>query len=192
MPAVRFIPDEFGEATLRRLTREPDERRIPNLWAMSGSLELEVGLTEPLRLNCASPLQHGLEPLLEMAQFSTSGRSSPLSKVLGTAWPGRSSHLYYRWRGEHDAVVQLGLRDSTLGISREDDLVRITVLETDDQPELEDTTCTLSRLEVGALPLQLWQDLDALLRLMGIELEEREAAKWQRLGSDLEVVVGSG
>jgi hypothetical protein len=192
MPAVRFIPDEFGEATLRRLTREPDERRIPNLWAMSGSLELEVGLTEPLRLNCASPLQHGLEPLLEMAQFSTSGRSSPLSKVLGTAWPGRSSHLYYRWRGEHDAVVQLGLRDSTLGISREDDLVRITVLETDDQPELEDTTCTLSRLEVGALPLQLWQDLDALLKLMGIELEEREAAKWQRLGSDLEVVVGSG
>jgi hypothetical protein len=190
MPAVRFIPDEFGEATLRRLTREPDERRIPNLWAMSGSLELEIGLADPLRLNCASPLQHGLEPLLEMAQFVTSGRSSPLSKVLGTAWPGRSSHLYYRWRGEHDAVVQLGLRDSTLGISREDDDVRLTVLETDDQPELEDTFCTLSKLEVGALPGQLWQDLDALLRLMGIELEEREDAKWQRLGSDLETVVG--
>jgi hypothetical protein len=44
------------------------------------------------------------------------------------------------------------------------------------------------KLEAGALPGQLWQDLDALLKLMGIELEEREAAKWQRLGSDLEVV----
>jgi hypothetical protein len=187
MPVVRFIPDEFGEATLRRLTREPNERRIPNLWAMSGSLELEVGLADPLRLNCASPLQHGLEPLLELAQYVTSGRSSPLSKVLGTAWPGRASHLYYRWRGEHDAVVQLGLRDSTLGISREDDGVQLTVLETDDQPELEDTFCTLSRLEVGALPGLLWQDLDALLRLMGIELEDREAAKWKKLGSDLEV-----
>jgi hypothetical protein len=188
MPAVRFIPDEFGESALRRLAREPNQRRIPDLWAMGGSLELEVGLAKPLRLNCASPVQHGLEPLVELAQFVISGRSSPLSKVLGTAWPGRSSHLYYRWRGEHDAVVQLGLRDTTLGISREDDLVRLTVLETDDQPELEDTFCTLSRLEVGALPGQLWQDLDALLRLMGIELEEREEAKWQRLGSDLKVV----
>jgi hypothetical protein len=188
MPAVHFIPDEFGEATLRRLIREPDERRIPNLWAMSGSLELDVGLAARLRLNCASPLQHGLEPLTELAQFVNSGRSSPLSKVLGTAWPGRSSHLYYRWRGEHDAVVQLGLRDSTIGISREENFVRLTVLETDDQPELEDTFCTLSKLEVGALPGQLWQDLDALLILMGIELEEREVAKWQRLGSDLEVV----
>jgi hypothetical protein len=189
MPVVHFIPDEFGESALLRLVREPDERRIPNLWAMSGSLELDVGLAEPLRLNCASPLQHGLEPLLEMAQFATSGRSSPLSKVLGTAWPGRSSHLYYRWRGEHDAVVQLGLRDSTIGVSREDELVRITVLETDDQPELEDTSCTLSRPEVGALPGQLWQDLEALLKLMGIELEEREAAKWKKLGSDLEMVM---
>ena len=190
MPAVRFIPDEFGEATLRRLTREPDECRIPNLWAMSGSLELDIGLAEPLRLNCASPLQHGLEPLTELAQFVTSNRSSPLSKVLGTAWPGRSSHLYYRWRGEHDAVVQLGLRDSTLGISREGDSVRLTVLETDDQPELEDTFCTLSRPEASLLPGQLWQDLDALLKLMGIELEEREAAKWKKLGSDLEAVGG--
>ena len=110
--------------------------------------------------------------------------------MLGTAWPGRSSHLYYRWRGEHDAVVQLGLRDSTLGVSRENDGVRLTVLETDDQPELEDTFCALSKLEVAALPGQLWQDLDALLKLMGIELEEREAVKWQRLGSDLEMVVG--
>ena len=190
MPTVHFIPDEFGEAVLRRLTREPEGRLIPDLWAMSGSLELDVGLAEALRLNCASPLQHGLEPLSELAQFVTSGRSSPLSKVLGTAWPGRSSHLYYRWRGEHDAVVQLGLRYSTVGISREDGLVRITVLETDDQPELEDTFCTLSKLEVAALPGQLWQDLDAILRLMGIELEEREAAKWQRLGSDLELVAG--
>jgi hypothetical protein len=41
------------------------------------------------------------------------------------------------------------------------------------------------KLEVGGLPGQLWQDLDALLRLMGIELE---AVKWQRLGSDLETV----
>ena len=190
MPVVHFIPDEFGESALLRLVREPDERRIPNLWTMGGSLELDLGLAEPLRLNCASPLQHGLEPLLELAQFVTSGRSSPLSKVLGTAWPGRSSHLYYRWRGEHDAVVQLGLRDSTLGVSREDDGVRLTVLETDDQPELEDTFCTLSKSEVAALPLQLWQDLDALLRLMGIELEEREVAKWQRLRSDLEMVNG--
>jgi hypothetical protein len=190
MPSVHFIPDEFGEGALRRLLREPKGRLIPSLWAMSGSLELDVGMAEPLRLHCASPLQHGLEPLTELAQFVTSGRSSPLSKVLGTAWPGRSSHLYYRWRGEHDAVVQLGLRDSTIGVSREDDLVRITVLETDDQPELEDTFCTLSKLEVGALPGQLWRDLDALLRLMGIELEEREHAKWQQLGSDLQTVVG--
>jgi hypothetical protein len=190
MPAVRFIPDEFGEAALRRLTREPSERRIPNLWTMSGSLELEIGLAGPLRLNCASPLQHGLEPLLELAQFVTSGRGSPLSKVLGTAWPGRSSHLYYRWRGEHDAVVQLGLRDTTLGVSREADLVRLTMLETDDQPELEDMVCTLSRPEVGALPGQLWHDLDALLKLMGIELEEREEAKWKKLKSDLEMVEG--
>jgi hypothetical protein len=44
------------------------------------------------------------------------------------------------------------------------------------------------KLEVGGLPGQLWQDLDALLRLMGIELEEREEAKWQRLGTALGVV----
>jgi hypothetical protein len=42
-----------------------------------------------------------------------------------------------------------------------------------------------SKLEVRALLGQPWQDLDALLRLMEIELEE---AKWQRLGSDLEMV----
>jgi hypothetical protein len=36
--------------------------------------------------------------------------------------------------------------------------------------------------------LEAAQDLDALLRLMGIELEEREAAKWERLRSDLEMV----
>ena len=85
-------------------------------------------------------------------------------------------------------MVQLGLRDSTLGVSREDDSVRLTVLETDDQPELEDTFCRLSKPEVAALPVQLWQDLDALLRLMGIELEEREAVKWRRLRGDLETV----
>jgi hypothetical protein len=44
------------------------------------------------------------------------------------------------------------------------------------------------KLEAGALPGQLWQDLDALLKLMGIELEEREEAKWQRLGTALGVV----
>ena len=87
-------------------------------------------------------------------------------------------------------MVQLGLRDSTIGISREGDSVRLTVLETDDQPELEDTFCTLSRPEASLLPGQLWQDLDALLKLMGIELEEREDAKWQRLRSDLEAVAG--
>jgi hypothetical protein len=39
------------------------------------------------------------------------------------------------------------------------------------------------KLEVGGIPGQLWQDLDALLRLMGIELEDREAAKWKKLGA---------
>jgi hypothetical protein len=43
---------------------------------------------------------------------------------------------------------------------------------------------------VGALPGQLRQDLDALLRLIGIELEQCEAVKWKKLGSNLEMIVG--
>ena len=180
------MPDESGERALRVLARGDSERRVPEVWAVRGSLEVDLGLAEPLRLGCESPVTHGLEPLTELAAFVASGRVNLLSKTLGTAWPGRSSHLYYRWRGEYDAVVALGWKDSTLGVNRDGDQVRFTVLETDDQPELEDQSVTLERGLVLSLPGLLWQDLDALLALVGIELEARERTKWERLRPEFE------
>ena len=181
MPSVRYMPDETGERALRLLLRDGTERRVPDLWSVRGSLELDVGFAEALRLGCESPLWYGLEPLSELAAFVASGRVNLLSRCFGTAWPARSSHLYYRWRGEYDAVVLLGQKDSTLGVHRDGDAVRLTVLETDDQPQLEDTSVTLPARDVLALPGLLWDDLDALLSLVGVDLDAKERSKWRRL-----------
>jgi hypothetical protein len=181
MRYVRFIPDDRGEETLRRLARGDVAPRVPELWNVLGALELDVGLSEPLRLTCSNPVRHALEPLCELSNWASSGRVNLLSGVLGTAGLNRSSHLYHRWRGAYEAVVLLGERDSTIGVSRKADVVNITVLETDDQPQLEDQTATLERHEVLSLPAMLWDDLDGLLKLVGVELEARERSRWERL-----------
>jgi hypothetical protein len=179
MPSVRFMPDENGEAMLRHLSRDLSSRKLPELWNVSGELEVEIGAAEPLKLGCVSPLKHALEPLTEMAEFALNGRTSWVSRVLGTAF-GRSSHLYYRWQGEYEAVVTLGFKDSTLGLARGGDAIKLTVLETDDQPQLEDQAFRLTNAELCALPMMLWDDLDALLRLLEIDLEPKERAKWEK------------
>jgi hypothetical protein len=143
-------------------------------------LEVEIGAAEPLKLGCGSPLKHALEPLTELAEYALNGRAPWFSRVLDTAF-GRSNHLYYRWRGEYEGIVTLGFKDSTLGVNREGDAIKLTILETDDQPQLEDQTLTLFAAEMCALPVTLWDDLDALLRLLEIELEPRERAKWEKL-----------
>jgi hypothetical protein len=180
MSSVRFMPDEDGESMLRHLARDTSSRKLPELWNVSGILEVEIGAAEPLKLGCVSPLKHALEPLTEMAEFALNNRTSWVSRVLGTAF-GRSNHLYYRWQGEYEAVVTLGFKDSTLGLARDGDAIKLTILETDDQPELEDQTFRLTNTELCALPVSLWDDLDALLRLLEIELEPRERAKWEKL-----------
>jgi hypothetical protein len=180
MSSVRFMPDEDGESMLRWLARNASSRKLPELWNVSGLLEVEIGAAEPLKLGCLSPLKHALEPLTELAEYALNGRSSWVSRVLGTAF-GRSSHLYYRWQGEYEAVVTLGFKDSTLGVARDNDGIKLTILETDDQPQLEDQTFRLTNFEMCALPVMLWDDLDALLRLLEIDLEPRERAKWEKL-----------
>jgi hypothetical protein len=187
MSSVRFMPDEDGEARLRHLSREAASRKLPELWNVSGVLEVEIGAAEPLRLGCVSPLKHALEPLTEMAEFALHGRTPWVSRVLGTAL-GRSNHLYYRWQGEYEAVVTLGFKDSTLGLARGGDAIKLTVLETDDQPQLEDQTFQLTNAELCALSVVLWDDLDALLRLLGIDLEPKERARWEKLRPTFEAV----
>jgi hypothetical protein len=181
MPSVRFMPSETGEEKLRVLAREPSERHLPELWNLHGTLELDLGFSESLRLTCANPVKHALEPLIELAQWVKTGRGSLLSTVLGTATFGRSNHLYHRWRGAHEAVLLLGLRDSTVGINRQNDEFVVAVLETDDQPQLEDQTAQVSREALLQLPNMLWDDLDALLNMLSIELEPKELLRWQRL-----------
>ncbi|MFN3265315.1 MAG: hypothetical protein ACK41E_00585 [Deinococcales bacterium] len=180
MPSVHFVPSEASEYKLRLLTRGQTEKRVSEVWELSGWLELELGLKAPLRLSCSNPVRHGLEPLLELAQWVKTGRGSFFSRVLGTASLGNSHHLYVRWRGHYDAVLLLGERDSTVGLQKNDDAFHLTVLETDDQPELEDTSTKLTQGELLELPRLLWQDLDALLRLLGVELEDRQLQKWER------------
>jgi hypothetical protein len=102
-------------------------------------------------------------------------------RILGTASLGNSHHLYQRWRGQFDAVLLLGERDSTIGVQKTPEGYRVTVLETDDQPELEDTAVTLPEADLITLPQHLWQDLDALLSLLGVNLEAKERAKWEKL-----------
>jgi hypothetical protein len=187
MSSVRFMPDEHGESRLRQLARDPLTRKLPDLWNVSGLLEIEIGASEPLKLGCQSPLKQALEPLTELAEFGLYGQSSWFSRVLSTAL-GRSNHLYYRWRGEFEAVVTLGFKDSTLGINRTQNGVKLTVLETDDQPQLEDQTFALTNAELCALPVMLWDDLDALLRLLEIDLDAREQSRWQKLRPEWSVM----
>ncbi len=184
MSNVRFMPSQDGEEKLRVLAREPAQRRVPELWNMHGTLQLDLGFAEPLRLTCANPVKHALEPLIELAQWVQTGRSGLFSSVLGTSTFGRANHLYHRWRGAYEAVLLLGLRDSTIGLIKQDQTYAITVLETDDQPQLEDQQVQVSRETLLELPMVLWDDLDALLNMLSIELEPKELVKWQRLRID--------
>ena len=178
---VHFIPSQASEDKLRLLTRVERPWRLSELWAMHGALELEIGLEDPLNLSCSNPIGFGLEPLTELAHWVATGRTAFFSRVLGTNNIGTSNHLYHRWRGQHDAILLLGERDSTIGIQKLERDYRITVLETDDQPHLEDKSVVLSRQTLLELPQLFWDDLDALMRLLGVTLEAREQAKWQRL-----------
>jgi hypothetical protein len=76
--------------------------------------------------------------------------------------------------------VLLGERDSTIGVQKLETGYKVTVLETDDQPELEDTAIELPESALLELPRVLWQDLNALLALLGVKLEEKERAKWEK------------
>lgn len=178
MRHVRFIPSELGEETLRALARGAPGTGDP--WEVHGDLELDIGLAAPLRLTCGNPVRHALEPLCELAHWLASGRSNLLSTVMGTSAFSRSSHLHHRWHSAFDAVLLLGQRDSTIGVSRHADGALVTVLETDDQPELEDKAALLTRSELLSLPAMLWDDLDGLLHLIGIELDAKEQLRWER------------
>jgi hypothetical protein len=181
VPSLHFIPSHASEYKLRLLTRDTLEWRLSNVWDLGGTLELELGLAAPLNLSCTNPIRYGLEPLLELAQWVKTGRSGFFSRVLGTAGLGSGQFLYQRWRGQFDAVLLLGERDSTIGVQKTENGFRVTVLETDDQPELEDTAVLLSETDLLELPRLLWQDLDALLALLGVNLEVKERAKWEKL-----------
>lgn len=181
MAVVHFVPSEASEYKLRLLTREESAWKLPELWEMHGALLLEIGLAAPLNLSCTNPIRFGLEPLTELANWVSTGRGSFFSKVLGTSALGSSNHLYHRWRGQFEAVLLLGERDSTIGIQKLESDYRITVLETDDQPELEDTSTIVSREELLELPRIFWDDLNAMLALLGVNLEAKEQAKWERL-----------
>ena len=178
MRHVRFIPSELGEETLRQLAR--GAKPTDDSWGVHGDLELDIGLAAPLRLTCGNPVKHALEPLCELAHWLAFGRSNRLSAVMGTAAIGRSSHLYHRWHGAFDAVLLLGERDSTIGVSKHADGALVTILETDDQPELEDKAALLTLPELLSLPAMLWDDLNGLLHLIGIELDTKEQVRWER------------
>lgn len=180
MRHVRFIPSDLGEERLRRLARGDDEIKFDHLWDVHGTLELDIGVAQPLRLTCSNPVRHALEPLCELAGWASTGRVNLLSTVLGTAFISRSNHLFHRWHGAFEAVLLLGERDSTIGVNRDGQDFHVTVLETDDQPELEDEIAALTRPELLSLPAMLWDDLDALLALLGIELEPKERTRWER------------
>lgn len=187
MPRVHFIPSQAAEYKLRLLTREERLWKLSELWEIHGSLELEVGLNEPLLLSCSDPIRFGLEPLSELAAWVATGRSGFFSRVMGTAALGTSNHLFHRWRGQFEAVLLLGERDSTIGLQKlEQEYYRLTVLETDDQPQLEDKRVVMTRAALLELPQMLWQDLDDLLRMLGVRLETKEAAKWERLRPQFE------
>ena len=178
MRHVRFIPSELGEETLRQLAKGAKPTDDP--WDVHGDLELDIGLATPLRLTCGNPVKYALEPLCELAHWLATGRVHLLSSVMGTAAISRSSHLFHRWHGAFDAVLLLGQRDSTIGVSKQADDVLVTVLETDDQPELEDKGALLTRAELLSLPAMLWDDLNGLLELIGIELDAKERLRWER------------
>jgi hypothetical protein len=178
---VHFIPSQAAESKLRLLTREDTAWKITELWQMHGALELEIGLETPLNLSCSNPIRFGLEPLTELAHWVATNRTPFFSKVLGTNNLGTSNHLYHRWRGQHDAILLLGERDSTIGIQKLENEYRITVLETDDQPELEDTSTIISKEALLVLPQLFWDDLNALMQLLGVSLEPREQDKWEKL-----------
>ena len=182
MRHVRFIPSELGEETLRSLARGA---ALENPWDVHGDLELDIGLVTPLRLTCGNPVKHALEPLCELAHWLATGRVNLLSTVMGTAAIGRSNHLFHRWHGAFDAVLLLGQRDSTIGVAKQADDLLVTVLETDDQPELEDKGALLTRSELLSLPAMLWDDLDGLLQLIGIELDAKERLRWERQRMEL-------
>jgi hypothetical protein len=186
VPSVHFIPSHASEYKLRLLTRDNLEWRLGNVWDLGGWLELDLGLAVPLKLSCTNPIRFGLEPMLELAQWVKTGRSGFFSRVLGTAGLGSGQFLYQRWRGQFDAVLLLGERDSTVGVQKTENGFRITVLETDDQPELEDTSVLVSESDLLELPQLLWQDLDALLALLGVNLEPKERAKWEKLRPNLQ------
>ncbi len=178
---VHFIPSQASEYKLRLLTREERLWKLTELWEMPGALELEIGLEAPLNLSCSNPIRFGLEPLSELASWVSTGRTGFFSRVLGTSTLGTSNHLYHRWRGQHEAILLLGERDSTIGIQKLESEYRITVLETDDQPFLEDKSVLLSRQTLLELPQLFWDDLSALMQLLGVTLEAREQTKWERL-----------
>jgi hypothetical protein len=184
MAGVHFIPSEAAEYKLRLLTREDTTWKLADLWEMHGALELEIGLEAPLNLSCSNPVRFGLEPLTELALWVATGRNTFFSKVLGTSSLGTSNHLYHRWRGQHDAVLLLGERDSTIGLQKLESAYKITVLETDDQASLEDQSVTLTRADLLALPQVFWHDLNALIQLLGVTLEPREQTKWEKLRPD--------
>ena len=178
MRHVRFIPSELGEETLRQLAKGAKPTDDP--WDVHGDLELDIGLATPLRLTCGNPVKYALEPLCELAHWLATGRVHLLSSVMGTAAISRSSHLFHRWHGAFDAVLLLGQRDSTIGVAKQADDVLVTVLETDDQPELEDKAALLTLPELLSLPVMLWDDLNGLLHLIGIELDTKEQVRWER------------
>jgi hypothetical protein len=185
MAGVHFIPSEAAEYKLRLLTREDTPWKITELWEMHGALELEIGLEAALNLSCSNPIRFGLEPLTELAMWGATGRTPFFSRVLGTSSLGTSNHLYHRWRGQYDAVLLLGERDSTIGIQKLESGFKITVLETDDQRFLEDQSALLSREELLLLPQVFWTDLNALMQLLGVKLESKEQQKWERLRPEL-------
>jgi hypothetical protein len=180
VPSLHFVPSQASEYKLRLLTQDSREWRLTDVWELGGWLELDLGLAAPLKLSCTNPIRFGLEPLLELAQWARTGRGAFFSRVLGTASLGSSHHLYQRWRGQFDAVLLLGERDSTIGVQKLPEGYQITVLETDDQPELEDTFMQLLESDLLGLPKLLWQDLDALLTLLGVNLEAKERVKWEK------------
>ncbi len=181
MAGVHFIPSEAAEYKLRLLTREDAPWKISDLWEMHGTLLLEIGLEAPLNLSCSNPIRFGLEPLTELAMWVATGRTPFFSRVLGTSSLGTSNHLYHRWRGQYDAVLLLGERDSTIGIQKLENEYKITVLETDDQTSLEDQSVMVSREALLLLPQVFWDDLNALVQLLGVRLEGKEQQKWEKL-----------
>ena len=61
---------------------------------------------------------------------------------------------------------------------------KITVLETDDQASLEDQSTIISRDALLLLPQVFWDDLNALMQLLGVKLEGKEQTKWEKLRPD--------